>query len=150
LISERSLLTNKKETPPKVGFFFLRIFIGMMKLIDLLKEYDNKYHFRNKLHLFPAAAGDSAMIGVVISAGNGLTPKEADKIIDLFKRIDKSADLKYFPATKKIVGKVAVASAFDKVTVSMTPTIDKVKHKIKGDLLKIRKDLEIKKKVAPK
>jgi hypothetical protein len=122
----------------------------MIRLINLLKEFDNKYYFANKSHLFPTAAKDSAMIGLVISAGDGLTPKEADKIINLIKRVDNEADLKYFSATKKIVGKVAVAKTFDKVSIRNNPTIDKVKHKIKGDLLKVRKDLEIKKKVAPK
>ena len=124
----------------------------MKRLIDILKELDNQYRFSNKYHLFPTGAGEAAMIGIVLSAGDGLNPKEADKIIDLIKKVDKSADLKYFPATKKIVGRVAVKGTFDgaNMNVRRNPTMDKIKPQIKSNLLKIRKDLDIKKKVTSK
>ena len=116
-------------------------------------DYQNKYYFSNRNHLFPDSANESVMFGIVISHKNGLTPDEAKDIIKAFKQNDDKSDLQYYAATKKIVGKVgvykffAVHKAAGKNS-SSSPHIEQCK--IKDKLDKIKKGLEITKKTIHK
>jgi len=124
----------------------------MIRLIDLLKEL-NSYRFMSSKHLFPVDAGEAAQFGIVISHKKGITDDEAKEIISLFDKDDKHSDLKYYPATKKIVGKVGVFRFFmpGKVSVAnvkMAPSLEKAR--LKAGLDKIKSGLEIDKKTIHK
>ena len=123
----------------------------MIKLKDLLKEVSN-YKFINRAHLFPADSGEKATFGIVVSHKKGLTPEEGEKIIKAFEKSDKDADLKYFPATKKVVGKVGVFKFFDPSIVHPSVKLAPYLHKarIRHELEKIKKGLEIDKKTIYK
>ena len=124
----------------------------MIRLTDLLKEL-NSYRFTSSLHLFPVDAKEAAQFGIVISHKKGITDDEAKEIISLFDKDDKHSDLKYYPATKKIVGKVGVFRFFmpGKVSVAnvkMAPSLEKAR--LKAGLDKIKTGLEIDKKTIHK
>ena len=124
----------------------------MLRLIDLLKE-TRFYTFANRSHLFPTDAKEAAQFGIVISHKKGITDDEAKEIIDLYNKDDKESDLKYYPATKKIVGKVGVFRFFmpGKVSVAsvkMAPSLDKAR--LKYELDKVKSGLEIDRKTIYK
>jgi len=133
----------------------LKVVVGklannMIKLKDILKELSN-YKFTNKAHLFPTDSGEKVLFGIVISHKKGLTPEEGEKIVKAFEKSDKDADLKYYPATKKVVGKVGVYRFFDTGLVphpspQLSPYLNKAR--IRHELDKIKKDLDISKKTV--
>jgi hypothetical protein len=125
----------------------------MIKLIDLLKEGPYSYTFTNRNHLFPTNSGESAMFGIVISHPKGISEDEAREIISLYDKDDKESDLKYYPSTKKVVGKVGAFRFFmpgkvSTANVSMKPSLDKAR--LKAGLDKIKAGLEITKKTIHK
>ena len=125
----------------------------IIRLKELVKEYDNKYHFANSSHLFPMGAKEAAVFGIVVSHKDGITPEEGKNIVKAFEKADPDADLIYYPSTKKVVGKVGVHKFFmpGKVSVAsvkMSPDINKAR--IKHELDRIKKGLDITKKSVPK
>jgi len=124
----------------------------MLRLIDLLKEI-NTYNFVSSRHLFPVDAKEAAQFGIVISHKKGITDDEAKQIIDLYNKDDKDSDLKYYPATKKIVGKVGVFRFFmpgkvSTANVQAKPSLDRAR--LKYELDKVKSGLEITKKTVYK
>lgn len=122
----------------------------MIKLKDLLGERtDSYYAHKNQSQLFPHGADEKVQIRIVISHKKGITPEEGAAIVKAFDRDDKHSDLKYYPATKKVVGKVGVFRFFmpGKVTsATVTGAVNLDRARLKHELDRIKPGLEIIKK----
>ena len=122
----------------------------MIKLKDLLNERSDLYYAsKPPQHLFPKGSGESPMFGIVISHKDGITPAEAEDIIKIFKKSDSASDLKYYPATQKVIGKVVIFKFFDnkwqyRTNHTSLPDINKSKNKYELD--KVKKGMVITKK----
>ena len=128
--------------------------INLKKILsEVLEEKTDLDYAKPGHHLFPKGAGETLMMGIVISHKNGITPDEGADIVKTFEKSDKDADLKYYPATKKVVGKVSRFRFFAPnyqyfASGTSYPRIEKAR--VKYDLDKIKKGLEITKKTTIK
>ena len=118
----------------------------MIKLKEILNKIlgeksDYYYSTQTKHQLFPTASDERVTFGIVVSHKKGLTPEEGEKIVKAFEKSDKDADLKYYPATKKVVGKVGVFKFFDPSIVHPSVKLAPYLHKarIRHELDKIKK-----------